>query len=283
MTSQRILSLFLIFFSFFLISSCSTLDKLIGENRPSASIVGARLSNLNAQSATVTFDVSVDNPYGVDLPILGLDFALSNRGNQFLAGAVNDPGFIPAMNSRVVPVVAQIPFADAMRVLSDVKPGAVIPYEAIMGLNLDLPSFGAFRIPLQKSGEFPIPAIPNISIENFAWESFGLNGAVANIDFKFGNGNQFPISVDNMGYDFELAGKRVFRGAMGKKLNLAPGEDGAFSLRLELSAASLGFAAFRMLGGEEANYGFIGDAKIGSRFGDISLPVDSRGRTTMKR
>ncbi len=265
------------------LSGCSTLDRMLGEQRPDASIISARLSDLNAESATVTFDVRIDNPYGIDLPIMGIDFGLSNEGRRFLSGAMNEQGSVPARGNKVLPIVAKIPFREALRVLTGVKPGAVIPYEAEFGLKLDVPSLGEYRVPLKRSGTFPVPAIPQISISDFKWEKLDLSGAVANIAFKFGNTNQFPVSLKDLGYDFELAGKRVFRGAIAETLNLAPGKDGAFNLRLELGTADLGLAAFRMLTGNQADYGFVGNAVLGSQFGDIALPVDNRGKTKMRR
>jgi LEA14-like dessication related protein len=282
--NRRFLARIIIFLApFSLLLGCSSLDKLLGEQRPEASIVGANLSSIDAESATIVFDVEVNNPYGIELPLLGIDFGLNHQGQEFLNGAMSEQGSIPSNGSKTLPITAKIPFASALQILSELKPGAVVPYEALIGLTFDLPSFGEYRLPLRKSGEFPIPAIPDVSIEDFQWEKLGLTGAIANIAFKFGNTNQFPITLNDLAYSFNLAGRPMFKGSVDEKLDLGAGEDGAFNLRLELKPSDLGMAALNMLRGGEANYGFVGDALLSSQFGDIALPIDNRGKTTMKK
>lgn len=125
--------------------------------KPTASITGMKLQGLSLTDATMLFDVKVDNPYMVAIPLGNLDYALASQGQQFLSGNSVMQGTIPANASKTLPVPLKVNFLKLIGAVKGAHPGASIPYKADMGLSLDVPVMGALRVPMSKEGKLDIP------------------------------------------------------------------------------------------------------------------------------
>ena len=70
-----------------------------GDAQPQARVTRVDLRDLSLDGLTLRFDIEVENPYGVALPLLGLDYALASRGTRFLSGNAETEGSVPARGS----------------------------------------------------------------------------------------------------------------------------------------------------------------------------------------
>ncbi len=60
---------------------------------------------------------------------------------------------------------------------------------------MDVPVFGRLTLPLEKTGEIPIPYKPDIDIEKIKFEKFSLEEIVAVLDLKLENRNDFDLGL----------------------------------------------------------------------------------------
>lgn len=128
--------------------------------RPDARITGMRLEDAGLTEATMLFDVTVENPYTVPLPMSDVDYALSSKGQEFLTGKADVAGTVPASGTRTLGVPVRVSYLDLVRVVEGARPGVTIPYKADMGLSVDVPAIGPLRVPMTKEGELTIPTGP---------------------------------------------------------------------------------------------------------------------------
>lgn len=126
---------------------------------PSARVADVKFGSLSLTSVTVNFDVEVKNPYSVALPLVGLDYALSSQGDRFLEGKIDADHSIPASGSEVVTMPVQVPFLELYKVVGDAKLGSKVPYEADLSLRVNAPILGEVALPMQQSGELPLPSL----------------------------------------------------------------------------------------------------------------------------
>jgi LEA14-like dessication related protein len=133
-------------------AGCALIEK------PSARITGANLQDIGLTEATLLFDVDVDNPYAVALPMSNVDYALASQGSQFLTGNTDVQGSVPAGASKSFAVPVRIDFRKLLSTVEGAKPGRRIPYTADLGLSVDAPLVGRLRVPVSKDGELPIPS-----------------------------------------------------------------------------------------------------------------------------
>ena len=167
MASKRYLLLILIIAAIF--AGCQTVQEVLNFNRPTAKLMGLRFEGVKIDSATLLFDVEVDNPYGVALPLTNLDYSLSSGGGRFLSGDVKSQTTIPAKSKEVVALPAKINYVEMLKALKGIRPGSKIPYNAELGLSANTPVLGVMRLPLKKEGELVLPSISDINVKDI-WD-----------------------------------------------------------------------------------------------------------------
>ena len=145
-----------------LMGGCSLLE---GFAKPTAEIVGAQIQNLSLTSTTLLFDVDVSNPYSTALPLTDADYALESRGVEFLNGAAELQGAIPAHGSKVVQLPVTVDFMQLLRAVDGVELGSVVPYDADLGLSVESPWAGVLRLPLSRSGELTVPSREDLTLD----------------------------------------------------------------------------------------------------------------------
>jgi hypothetical protein len=60
----------------------------------------------------------------------------------------------------MISLPAKVSYLDVVRAFKGVSPGSKIPYKADMGLSVNAPVLGVIRLPMNKTGELDVPAIP---------------------------------------------------------------------------------------------------------------------------
>jgi len=156
-------------------SGCETIQQALDVKKPSAHLKGLKLEDITLQSATLLFDVEVENPYPVALPLLNMDYALVSNANQLFTGEADIQTTIPAKDKKTVSLPAKVKYMDLVRAFKGIRPGSKIPYKADLGLSVETPGSASLRLPLDKTGELAVPAIPNI--DEIDWKKILLDKA----------------------------------------------------------------------------------------------------------
>ena len=265
------------------LAGCSVVDAL-GLQKPGAKVVGVGLDGIDLTAATLRFDVEVSNPYSAPLPLVNLDYGLASKGKAFLSGKADLQGTVPAGGKKTFSLPAKVTYKDLLAALSGVRPGSVVPYEADLGLSVNAPVAGPLRLPLKKKGQLPVPAAPDVSIEEIRWDDLTLSKAGGTIRLNVANRNQFPVELAKLAYGLNLADVKVAETAVAKPLSFAA-DGGAQTLEIpiSLSPSQLGLAAWNVLSGKGADYKLVGAMDVKTPFGPMNLPIAKIGRTVFKR
>lgn len=268
-------------------SGCASAEKWLGGlDKPAAKIVSADLQNLSLDGATVLLGVEVSNPYQAPLPLTSLDYVLGSGGRQIVAGAFDGgelgASTIPARGSKVLSVPAGVKFADLLGALEGVRPGAVVPYTADIGLSVDAPAVGRVELPrMKKEGQVPVPAVPEVAVESVRWDELGLERAGGTVRLNVKNTNQFAANLRELNYGLKLGGSSVASGTIARPLSLKGGETGTVEIPIEFSPRQFGMSLLRALMGGDARYDIGGNMAVGTPFGDVSLPYSGAGTTKL--
>jgi len=268
----------------FSLTGCQSLQSALqSQETPTASVKSASIQDVSLDALSLVLDVDVSNPYGVALPVTGLDYKLSSNGQKFLDGVGASQGTIPAKGSKVLKVPVRVSYQPLMNVLSGVKPGAVVPYTADLAFNVDAPALGTIRLPVSKEGKLPVPAVPDVAIEQVEWGKLSLDEASASIALKVKNTNQFKADLAAMSYALSLGGQSVANGKLANALSLDPGAEGVVSIPISFSPKSFGLGVFQMLTGSGGGYSIGGDMRLATPFGPIELPYSKSGNASFRR
>ena len=156
-------------------SGCTTIQDVLNIRRPNASLQDLKFEEITLRSATLLFDVEIENPYPVALPLVNVDYNLVSRAKPFLSGKADLQSTIAPHSRESVSLPAKISYLDLLQAFKGIKPGSVIPYSADMGLSVDTPALGLLRLPINKQGDISVPTIPAIS--EIDWKKMLLDKA----------------------------------------------------------------------------------------------------------
>jgi len=278
--------LLLLFVALLPLSGCAEALQVLDDmsrQAPTAKVDGVGLSGLSLQSVVLDFDVAIANPYSFDLPMLGFDFGLSTGGQPFLNGDLESSWSIPARGSRVVQLPVSVDLLGLVQTVTSLRPGNVVPYDAEIGLKLDVPGAGPMRIPVRTSGRMPIPDVPRVNVSSLDWNEVSLNRVGGDLELGLTNPNDFPLTLAGLDYGFELAGRDVASGFTEAGVEMDAGGAGALTIPLGFSPLEVGSAILNVLTGSSADYGMQGSLTVDSPFGPMELPFTSRGEAPMTR
>lgn len=266
------------------LTGCGSLANALNLRKPSARIVAVRLENINLRSATLQFDVELENPYSVPLPLVNMDYGLASQERSFLSGDEKLQGSVPARGRKTVSLPATVDYLGLLGVLQDVRPGAVIPYEATLGLSVDAPVLGLLRLPLKKEGSLPVPTVPDVAITEIQWDQITLDRTGGHIKLQLVNRNQFPVEMSKLACTLSLGGVQVAGTSVARSVAFdATDGAGAIEIPISFSPKKLGLAAFRMLSGGGAGYRLQGELKVQTPYGSMLLPIEKVGNTVFRR
>lgn len=150
-------------------AGCEAVQQTLKLRRPSARLMGLKFEDVKLDSASLLFDVEVDNHYPTALPLTNFDYNISSGADRFLSGSAASQTAVPAKSKKVVTLPATINYVQMLRALRGVRPGSKIPYNAELGLSVDAPGLGTIRLPLKKEGELVLPTISGTDISNI-WD-----------------------------------------------------------------------------------------------------------------
>jgi LEA14-like dessication related protein len=143
-----------------LFAGCDTLQNL---QKPKASLKAVKLDNISLESANLLFDVEIENPYAVALPMVNIDYGVTSNASKLFAGKAEVAGTVPANGTKMLSLPVKVSYLDVVNAFKGVRPGSKIPYQADVGLSVNAPALGVLRLPLNKTGELDVPAIPKVS------------------------------------------------------------------------------------------------------------------------
>ena len=281
---RRVLALFLSLPLAAFAASCQTIGSALkSADRPTARITSTSLSDLTLDAASLNFDVEVSNPYSVALPLASLKYDLASNARQFLSGSAPLTGSIPAKGVKTISLPANVRFADLLGVLSGVRPGQLVPYDAALTLGVNAPGLGPLELPIKKSGTLPVPAAPDVTLGGLTWDELSLNRAAATMRLDILNTNQFPLDLSAMDTTLALAGRSVGKTSIASPLALGAGESGSLEVPVSFSPLEFGMGMLNILRGNSADYRINGTVEGATPFGPISLPFDRSGQTSLIR
>jgi len=267
-----------------LLAGCQSMQDLIGgAPKPKAHVIGVSIRGLSLENVVLLFDVEVENPYATSLPLIDLGYALSSGGNKFLEGTLTPTGSIPARGRQVIQLPATVPFSSLFTALKGVKPGAIVPYTADFRIGVDVPVLGRIDVPLSKSGELPVPAVPQVELSSLAVGKLGLDQIKASAKLQVKNINQFPLDLTRLGISFALGGQEVGGSKLANPVTLPAGQATTLEIPLSFSPRVVGIGLVNLLKGNQIAYKVSGSMDANTRFGPLSLPFSHVGNTAVTK
>ncbi|TQD83664.1 hypothetical protein C1H46_030778 [Malus baccata] len=181
---------------------------------------------------------------------------------------------IPSINLEKAEIVVDV------LIKNPNPPGSIIPYRVKVDLIVDVPVIGRITIPLEKTGEIPIPYKPDVDVEKIRFQTFSFEETVAVLHLKLENMNDFDLDLNVLDYEIWLCDVSIGGAELSKSANLAKKGVTYVDVPITFRPKDFGSALWDMIREKGTGYTIKGNINVDTPFGAMKLPIVKEGGTT---
>ncbi|KAI9114586.1 hypothetical protein K1719_014284 [Acacia pycnantha] len=230
--------------------------------------------------AELVVDVLIKNPNPVPIPLVDINYLIESDGRKLVSGLIPDAGTIRAHGQETVKIPVVLIYRDIKNTYHDIKPGSIVPYRVKVDLLVDVPVIGRITIPLEKTGEIPIPYKPDVDLEKIRFETFSFEETVAVLHLKLENKNDFDLGLTALDYEIWLADVSIGGAELAKSAKIEKSGITYIDIPFTFRPKDFGSALWDMIRGKGTGYSIKGNINADTPFGAMKLPISKEGGTT---
>ncbi|KAJ4723948.1 Late embryogenesis abundant protein Lea14 [Melia azedarach] len=256
------------------------IEETIGFGKPTADVSGIHIPKINLERADIVLDVLVKNPNPIPIPLIDINYLIESDGRKLVSGLIPDSGTIHAHGEETVKIPVSLIYDDIKNTYEDIKPGSIIPYKIKVDLIVDVPVFGRLTLPLEKTGEIPIPYKPDVDLEKIKFERFSFEETVAILHLKLENKNDFDLGLNSLDYEVWLSNVSIGGAELSKSAKIDKNGITYIDVPISFRPKDFGSALWDMIRGKGTGYSMKGNIDVDTPFGAMKLPISKEGGTT---
>lgn len=256
------------------------IEGAIGFGKPTADVSAIHIPSITLEKAEIVVDVLIKNPNPVPIPLIDINYLIESDGRKLVSGLIPDAGTIHAHGEETVKVPVHLVYDDIKNTYDDIKPGSIIPYRFKVDLIVDVPVLGRLTLPLEKTGEIPIPYKPDVDVEKIKFQAFSFEETVAVLHVKLENMNDFDLGLNALDYEIWLSEVNIGGAQLSQSANLAKKGVTFIELPITFRPKDFGSALWDMIRGKGTGYTIKGNINVDTPFGAMKLPIVKEGGTT---
>jgi len=157
----------------FFFAGCQTNQKVRHFDKPTARIVDLKFQDVQLDYVTLRFEIEVDNPYPVALPLERLNYSLTSGGYTFLTATAAHSVTIAPNSKELVSLPDEVIYSRLLRSLNG-KPGSTIPYRAEFQLWVEAPDLGPIKLLSRYEGLLSLPEAVEINVDGRIYSSLDV-------------------------------------------------------------------------------------------------------------
>ncbi|XP_011628684.1 uncharacterized protein LOC18448574 [Amborella trichopoda] len=256
------------------------IEEAIGFGKPTADVSAIHIPHIDLHRAEFVVDVHVTNPNPVPIPLVDIDYLVESDGRKLVSGLIPDAGTIRAHGSETVKIPVKLVYDDIKNTYDDIKEGSIIPYKIKVDLIVDVPVFGRITIPLEKTGEIPIPYKPDVDLGKIEFNKFSFEETVATLHVKLENMNDFDLGLNALDYEIWLSDVSIGSAELSKATTIEKKGNSVVQIPITFRPKDFGSAIWDMIRGRGTGYTMKGNIHVDTPFGPMKLPFSKEGGTT---
>lgn len=256
------------------------IEEAIGFGKPTADVAAVHLPCINLEKAEIVVDVLITNPNPIPIPLIDINYLIESDGRKLVSGLIPDAGTIHAHGSETVKIPVTLIYNDIKSTYHDIKPGSIIPYRVKVDLIVDVPIFGRITLPLEKTGEIPVPYKPDIDVEKIHFDKFSFEETMASLHLKLDNKNDFDLGLNSLDYEFWLADISIASAEINKSTTIEKNGTTRMEIPISFRPKDFGSALWDMIRGRGTGYSMKGNIDVNTPFGHMKLPISKEGGST---
>ena len=260
-----------------LLMGCATLNQIV--QKPTVTFDSLDLENASLLQSTLNFRFKVNNPNPIGLHASRITYDLKLNGTPFTRGELDRGLSVPAGSVGTLAMPVTVQYLDFFKSISDLMGRGTAAYD-LSGTF----AVGPLNIPFSAAGDFNLPKMPKISLENVTIQTLTLSGATLNCRLAMDNPNAFDLLFKQLDYNLKLGNISFARANAAPDSALGQQGRSQINLGMDVSFADVGRAAYQLLMGNSSNYSIDGQmlmAAPGSR--EKPVPFSASGKVPFIR
>ena len=235
--------------------------------KPTVSVRRVDVTSLTFQGIGANFVFAVENRNAIGIDLAKLDYLLTVDNHQFVQGAGNNPLHVPANGVGELTLPVSFKFIELAEALASIFTKKQVPFTIKTRLGFGTP-LGVLSVPLEHSGQLPVPQLPSIDIANAAVGSIDMSGAGVSVTLNLKNNNAFALPLGALSYALSVNGASVVQ-ASTAPTQLAAGATLPLTLSARLDFVRVGMGIFRAVQSRSATLALDGNFDLGG----YAMPV----------
>ncbi|CAN0857961.1 Desiccation protectant protein Lea14 homolog [Linum grandiflorum] len=256
------------------------IEEAIGFGKPTADVTAIHLPCINLDKADIVVDVLIKNPNPVPIPLIDINYLIDSDGRKLVSGLIPDAGTIHAHGEETVKIPLTLIYDDIKSTYADIQPGSIIPYRIKVDLIVDVPVFGRLTLPLEKTGEIPVPYKPDVDLDKIRFQRFSFEETVAVLHVKIENLNDFDLGLNSLECEIWLSDVSIGCAELSKSATIAKKGISYVDIPITFRPKDFGAALWDMIRGKGTGYTLKGNVHVDTPFGAMKLPIIKEGGTT---
>jgi LEA14-like dessication related protein len=256
------------------------IEETIGFGKPTADVTGIHIPHVSLEKIELTADVLISNPNPLLIPLVDIEYLIESEERKLVSGTIPDAGTIPAHGSETVKIPVSLIYDDIKGTYKEIKPGSIIPYKVKVVLHIDIPVIGRISIPLEKTGEIPVPYKPDVDVGKIKFEQFSFEESTAILHLNLDNKNDFDLGLNGMDYELWLSNVSIASAELKESANIKKQEITTLNLPITFRPKDFGSAMWDMIRGRGTGYTIKGHIDVNTPFGHMKIPISKEGGTT---
>ncbi len=276
--------LFILFFIFFL-AGCAELAKYTETIKPTAKLTDARLANINFEQADLVFDLAVDNQNPVAINLAGLNYDLKIENQSLISGVTAQGLEIKPASTSTVQLPVSLKFDDLRKLPGELWQKDSFAYQLDTKIVVDLPIIGNYAIPVSKSGELPVPKLPDIKVKGLKIKNLSFRAAELVAQVEIDNPNAFDLGFSDFNYQLNINQQKWGQGSINTSNSIPKKGKGTIDIPVKLNITSMGQTAYQMLSSKQPlEYQLKGAITLDTGIDllqNYKMPLDIKGKASL--
>ena len=270
----------------FLLSGCAELAKHADTVKPTARLTDTRLANINFEQADLVFDLAVDNQNPVAINLAGLNYDFKIEDQSLVSGVTAQGLEIKPASTSTVQLPVTLKFDDLRKLPGELWKQDRFAYQLDTKFVVDVPLLGNIAIPVSKTGELPVPKLPEVRIRNVQLKNLSLMAAEVVAQVEIENPNAFDLGLSDFNYQLNVNQQPWGQGSINKSSSIPEKGKGTIEIPVKLDMTSMGRTAYQMLSNRQPlEYHLTGGIKLDTgieMLRQFTMPLDVQGKASLK-
>ncbi|KAI3915723.1 hypothetical protein MKW92_022706 [Papaver armeniacum] len=210
------------------------IEEKVGFGKPTADVKAIHIVSIDLKRAELRVEVLITNPNPIPIPLVDINYLIESDGRK-------------------------------LSTYNDINPGSIIPYKVRVELIVDVPVIGRITLPMEKTGEIPVPYKPEVELAKIRFGKFAFDETSATLHIKLDNKNDFDLGLNILEYEVWIGGT-----------NIGGARQGIVEVPILFRPKDFGSAMWEMIRGRGTGYSIKGNIDVDTIFGPMKLPLKNK-------